>query len=271
VDGLAKAPYIREGRRLLGYRRIVEQDLVEMAGCGARAMHYSDSVGIGWYPIDLHRCVGDPNAGREDRLDFPTSLPFQIPLDAMLTGAVENLIAAGKCIASTHITNGCYRVHPVEWNIGESAGALAAFCVAQNVNPSAIRSDMAALRAYQDRLLVRGIPLSWGVDDPLSDPDFPAMQCALLNGPPPRGTKRFATVQLLPDEPVSRREAAWLFQNSTLPAHNPALMNFIEGWPEAQYSPCTQADFETAFALLDRAVPPASSNPTLREICRAFY
>ena len=26
----------------------------------------------------------------------------------------------------THITNGCYRLHPVEWNIGEAAGALAA-------------------------------------------------------------------------------------------------------------------------------------------------
>jgi hypothetical protein len=28
----------------------------------------------------------------------------------------------------THITNGALRVHPVEWNIGEVAGMLAAVC-----------------------------------------------------------------------------------------------------------------------------------------------
>ena len=39
---------------------------------------------------------------------------------------MENLLPAGKNLGTTHITNGCYRVHPVEWNIGESAGALAA-------------------------------------------------------------------------------------------------------------------------------------------------
>ena len=34
--------------------------------------------------------------------------------------------AGGKNIGTTHITNGCYRLHPVEWNVGEVAGALAA-------------------------------------------------------------------------------------------------------------------------------------------------
>lgn len=29
-----------------------------------------------------------------------------------------------KNIGITHITNGCYRLHPVEWNIGEAAGYL---------------------------------------------------------------------------------------------------------------------------------------------------
>jgi hypothetical protein len=42
---------------------------------------------------------------------------------------VRNLLPACKNIGATHITNGCYRLHPVEWNIGESAGLLAAFCI----------------------------------------------------------------------------------------------------------------------------------------------
>ena len=35
---------------------------------------------------------------------------------------MTNLLPAGKNIGTTHITNGCYRLHPVEWNIGEVAG-----------------------------------------------------------------------------------------------------------------------------------------------------
>jgi len=43
-----------------------------------------------------------------------------------------NLLPACKNLGVTHITNGCYRLHPVEWNIGEAVGALAAFCVRKN-------------------------------------------------------------------------------------------------------------------------------------------
>jgi hypothetical protein len=33
---------------------------------------------------------------------------------------------------TTRITNGAYRVHPVEWSIGEAAGSLAAFAPARS-------------------------------------------------------------------------------------------------------------------------------------------
>ena len=44
----------------------------------------------------------------------------------VLPRRVENLLPACKNLGVTHLTNGCYRLHPVEWNIGESAGMLAA-------------------------------------------------------------------------------------------------------------------------------------------------
>src|SRR3712207_8972640 len=50
------------------------------------------------------------------------SLPFQVPLGAMIPVRVNNLIAGCKNIGTTHVTNGCYRLHPVEWTIGEAAG-----------------------------------------------------------------------------------------------------------------------------------------------------
>ena len=35
----------------------------------------------------------------------------------------------------TAVTNGAFRVHPTEWNIGESAGELAALCLRKDVEP----------------------------------------------------------------------------------------------------------------------------------------
>ena len=79
---------------------------------------FYDSVGIGYYRIDLHPT-------RPAQL-HRHSWPFQIPLGALIPERVENLLPANKNLGVTHITNGCYRLHPVEWNIGEAAGALAA-------------------------------------------------------------------------------------------------------------------------------------------------
>jgi hypothetical protein len=74
---------------------------------------------------------------------------------------MENLLPAGKNIGTTHITNGCYRLHPVEWNIGEAVGALAAYCVTEKRMPREVRKTAALLRAFQDRLTAEGVPLAW--------------------------------------------------------------------------------------------------------------
>ena len=74
----------------------------------------------------------------------------------------DNLLPANKNIGMTHITNGCYRLHPVEWNIGEAAGAVAAWSLARDTHPSAVRNDEHQLRAFQDMLVARrGIQLRW--------------------------------------------------------------------------------------------------------------
>ncbi len=93
---------------------------------------FGDSVGVGCYRIDLH-----PSAGGTNYIDI-SSLPFQIPLGALIPKRIENLLPACKNIGTTHITNGCYRLHPVEWNIGEAAGALAAFAIAKKTTPRSV-------------------------------------------------------------------------------------------------------------------------------------
>ena len=117
--------------------------------------HFEDSVGVGWYPIDIHR------AGPEDVGISCRTRPFQIPLGALIPVRVRNLIAAAKNIGTTHITNGCFRLHPVEWNIGEAAGALAAFCLDAGQDRGSRPPGRGAPSAFQRSLISEGVPLAW--------------------------------------------------------------------------------------------------------------
>jgi len=162
-DGLAKYPYIRESRRIKAEFTVLEQHV----GTDARekltgrkreeltAERFADSVGIGSYRIDLH-----PSSGGDNYIDV-SSLPFQIPLGSLIPRRVENLLPACKNLGVTHITNGCFRLHPVEWNIGEAAGALAAFCLASKEPPRRVRKDAKLLAEFQKRLEADGVELSW--------------------------------------------------------------------------------------------------------------
>ncbi|MFC4852716.1 FAD-dependent oxidoreductase [Actinophytocola glycyrrhizae] len=154
-DGLAMAPYIRESRRIRAHTTIVEQDLSVTVRGDAGAVAYPDSVGVGMYRIDLH-----PSTGGDNYLDVPSS-PFQIPLGALLPVRMRNVLAAGKNIGTTHITNGCYRLHPVEWNIGEAAGALAAHCLTNSLTPEQVRADSRLLETFQSELVADGFELAW--------------------------------------------------------------------------------------------------------------
>jgi hypothetical protein len=88
-------------------------------------------------------------------------MPFQIPLGALIPVRMDNLIPANKNIGTTHITNGCYRLHPVEWNIGESAGLLAAFAINKKVSPRALRENRVLLEEFQNMIRSQGIETHW--------------------------------------------------------------------------------------------------------------
>jgi hypothetical protein len=157
VGGLAKSVYVRESRRIQAEFTVLEQHIgVEQRQGLVGAEKFNDSVGIGSYRIDLH-----PSTGNRTYIDV-SSYPFQIPLGALIPVRVENLLPACKNLGVTHITNGCYRLHPVEWNIGEAAGALAAWCLEHGFTPRQVRNTPDKLIDFQ-RLLVQtlGFELAW--------------------------------------------------------------------------------------------------------------
>lgn len=156
-DGLAKTPYIRESRRISAEFTVLEQHVgVDARPAGAGSELFPDSVGLGRYRIDLH-----PSATGRTYVDIE-SYPFQIPLGALIPVRVDNLLPGCKNIGTTHITNGCYRLHPVEWSIGEAVGALSAFCLDRGLPPRKVYGDQTVLGDYQ-RLLsdTLGIALAW--------------------------------------------------------------------------------------------------------------
>jgi hypothetical protein len=163
TNGVAKYPYIRESRRIRSVFTVLEQHVstearMKETGLSAEAVQaapFYDSVGIGSYRIDLH-----PTTGGDNYIDI-SSLPFQIPLGALLPVRMRNLLPACKNLGVTHITNGCYRLHPVEWSIGEAAGALTAFCHHRQKAPHEVREKGAVLQDFQGTLSAMGVPLSW--------------------------------------------------------------------------------------------------------------
>lgn len=166
ANGMAKHVYIRESRRIKAKFTILEQhvgtearmDMTGLSESDVRVAEFNDSVGIGAYRIDLH-----PSTKGNNYIDI-SSLPFQIPLGALIPERVRNLVPACKNIGTTHITNGCYRLHPVEWNIGESAGAIIAYCRKHNLEPHSLYESPQRISEFQTMLKSLGVRLSWPKD-----------------------------------------------------------------------------------------------------------
>ncbi|HEY3501151.1 MAG TPA: FAD-dependent oxidoreductase [Actinocatenispora sp.] len=154
-DGLAKSAYVRESRRIRALTTVTENDVARDVVGPYGGTRYADSVGVGSYRIDLH-----PSTGGDNYVDI-ASVPFELPLGALLPRRETNLLAAGKNIGTTHISNGCYRLHPVEWNVGEVAGELAAYCLRRGVTPHQVHADPGHLDEFGRVLDAVGVERHW--------------------------------------------------------------------------------------------------------------
>ena len=80
---------------------------------------------------------------------------------SLLPVRVENVLPACKTLGVTHVMNGAFRVHPTEWNIGEAAGALAAFCLERKLAPRQVGGSANHLADFQRELVRQGFELEW--------------------------------------------------------------------------------------------------------------
>lgn len=160
-DGLAQAPYIRESRRIKAEFTVLEQHFrTDLPATRGGPVKYRDSVGVSGYRVDIHKPTA-PGQPSITEVAHGKHWVQQIPLGALIPVRVENLLPACKNLGVSHVMNGAFRVHITEWNIGEAAGALAAFCLARNLRPRQVRNTPALLEDFQAVLVSQGVELDW--------------------------------------------------------------------------------------------------------------
>ncbi len=163
ADGLSKHPYIRESRRIVALKTVVEQEVSAHFQPGPRAAHFADSVGVGWYPIDIHRSGAD-DVGASCR-----TRPFQIPLGALLPVRVDEPDRRRQ--EHRHDPHHQRLLPPASGRMEHRRGGRRARGVRdrERVAPAAVRETPDLLARFQRRLLERGVPLVWP-DDPDAGP-----------------------------------------------------------------------------------------------------
>lgn len=156
-DGFAPMPYLRESRRLLAQETLTENDLIapQSDPDAKTGTDFPDSVGTALYSIDIHPALGEPPV-------LKAALPYEIPLGAFLTrSGPTNILPAAKDWGASRLALASARMHPTEWEAGEIAANLAAFCLKRDIPPSTVRADSALLSAFQSELTADGITLRW--------------------------------------------------------------------------------------------------------------
>ncbi|NJR68305.1 MAG: FAD-dependent oxidoreductase [Synechococcales cyanobacterium CRU_2_2] len=138
----------------------------------SRSTIYPDAVGIAQYAIDFHPCMAESPSEKPGNLERPgarqgqgQSYPAQIPLRAMIPQKIDNLLVAGKSIATSHIAAAAYRVHSFEWSSGAAAGTAIALALETGIRPYQLVDDFPRdeplLRQLRDRLKANGNPTTF--------------------------------------------------------------------------------------------------------------
>ena len=165
--GLAKFPYIRCGRRIIGLDnyRVLSRYFVASGVAGTPTSYrYFDAVGIGDYACDIHAIKS--STGVSPTVSTPA--PFYIPYRALGSANVRNLLAGDKNFAATYSSNAAYRLHPIEWAIGSAAGCAAAVMTSESKTNIELL-DTSYVRELQN-VVKANSPIHWAAYDAAAIP-----------------------------------------------------------------------------------------------------
>ena len=130
----------RESRRLLGDVILTENDVREQTP-------FPDAVATGTWSIDLHE-----HAGGADFLTMsrqPLFGRYWIPLRALYSRNIKNLLMAGRCFSATHVGHASPRVMNTTGQMGVAVGYAAALCRRHALEPQALAADPSRVAELQ--------------------------------------------------------------------------------------------------------------------------
>lgn len=165
TDKLPLIPYHRESRRIHGLVRM-NVNHIEKPFEQTQPL-YRTGIAVGDYAIDHHH---DKNPAAPD-LHFVPVPSFNIPLGSLIPKQKTNFIVAEKSISVSNLVNGASRLQPVVMQIGQAAGALAAYSVLNKISP-----EKTSVRAIQKILLQSKVYLMPYYDVPPTHPNWEAIQ-----------------------------------------------------------------------------------------------
>ncbi|CAN5759306.1 FAD-dependent oxidoreductase [soil metagenome] len=117
----------REARRIHGRYTVTAEDM----RVGVR---HEDGICLVSYWIDIHSTDSRKGKGFEEE-PFKTK-PYEIPLRALCSRDLDNLMMAGRCISGDFLSHSSYRVTGVAVALGQAAGVTSALAARENGKPS---------------------------------------------------------------------------------------------------------------------------------------
>lgn len=135
---------VRESRRIRGLYTLQKEDVTE-------GRSFADVIARSGYPIDIH----DPSGKGVTAAYIRGDGAYDIPYRCLLPQATENLLAAGRCISTSHEALATTRLTPSCMATGQAAGTAAALAVQLDTEPHRI-----PLSALQQKLREQGVILS---------------------------------------------------------------------------------------------------------------
>lgn len=120
---------IREGRRLKGVYEVSAADI-------AAGIRHTDAICRVTAGFDVHAVVPSSNKGIDK--SGLKAYPYDIPLRALISADVPNLMMAGRCISGDFLAHSSYRVTGNAASLGEAAGVTAAIAAKQDIIPAKV-------------------------------------------------------------------------------------------------------------------------------------
>ncbi len=145
LDWVGMMPGKRGSRRLAGDVMMTQNDLLRGV--------WPDAVAMGGWPMDDHPPGGFDRADLPPNTVLRTAEVYDIPLRALYSKNVPNLMMAGRNISATHAAFTSSRVMATCASIGQAVGTAAAICAERRILPRQLASDKNLVSGLQQKLV----------------------------------------------------------------------------------------------------------------------